>query len=188
MDWKDVAGTVAKAAPILGTILGGPVGGAVGGVVSLIASAFGLTPTETTPEKISQMLTTDPAAAVKLAEIESRHKIRLQELVLEQSRLELDLQRAEFADTDSARAREKAVVAATGKVDANLYVLAWVVIIGFFALTGLLMQLPLPQGQNEVVFMLFGGLVSAFSTVIGYFFGSSRGSAIKTQVLANGKK
>ena len=38
MDWKDIAGTVGKAAPLLGTLLGGPAGGAVG---AIIASALG---------------------------------------------------------------------------------------------------------------------------------------------------
>jgi len=189
MDWKDVAGTVAKAAPILGTILGGPVGGAIGGVVAMLSSAFGLTPEQTTPDKINQLLVSDPSAAIKLAEIEAANKIELQKLVIEMERLELQRQQAEFADTDSARAREKAVVAATGKIDLNLYVLSWVIVLGFFGLTGMLMKIPLPAGQNEVVFMLFGGLVSAFSTVIGYFFGSSRGSQLKTQALAtSGKK
>jgi hypothetical protein len=188
MDWKDIAGTVAKAAPILGTILGGPVGGAIGGVIGLLGSAFGLTPEQTTPDKINQMLLTDPSAAVKLAEIESNHKLKLQEYIIEQGKLALELQKAEFADTDSARSREKDIVKATGKLDYNLYILAWVIVLGFFGLTGMLMNITLPTGQNEVVFMLFGGLVSAFSTVIGYFFGSSRGSALKSEIIANGKK
>ena len=34
MDWKDVAGVVGKAAPILGGILGGPAGAAVGSLVA----------------------------------------------------------------------------------------------------------------------------------------------------------
>ena len=38
MDWKDIAGTVGKAAPLLGTLLGGRAGAAVG---SIIASALG---------------------------------------------------------------------------------------------------------------------------------------------------
>ena len=34
MEWKDVAGIVGKAAPLLGTLLGGPAGTAVGGLVA----------------------------------------------------------------------------------------------------------------------------------------------------------
>ena len=184
MDWKDIAGTVAKAAPLLGGALGGPVGAGIGGLVALISSAFGLTPAETTPEKISQLLATDPEATIKIAELEANNKIELQKFVLMQSCLALQEKQAELADTDSARKRETAVVQATGKLDINLYLLAWTIVLGFFGLTALLMYVKLPMGQTEVIFMLFGGLVSGFSTVLGYFFGSSRGSLIKSQLLA----
>ena len=41
--------------------------------------------------------------------------------------------------------------------------------------------------SNAVVNLLFGGLVSGFATVLGYFFGSSKGSAEKNALLATGK-
>lgn len=83
MDWKDIAGVVGKAAPILGTLIGGPAGGTIGGI---IASALG---TENTPSAISQALTINPDAAVKLAQIEADQKVRLQELVTDQAKAEL---------------------------------------------------------------------------------------------------
>ncbi|WP_258292100.1 hypothetical protein, partial [Escherichia marmotae] len=64
MEWKDIAGIVGKAAPIVGGLIGGPAGAAVGG---LVASALG---TEATPDAISRALETDPQAAVKLKELE----------------------------------------------------------------------------------------------------------------------
>lgn len=189
MEWKDVAGGVAKVAPLLGTALGGPLGGAIGGVVALLASAFGLTPEQTTPEKINQLMVTDPQSAIKLAEIEANHKLELEKLVLEQNRLVVQEKQADLADTADARLREREIVKATGKIDINLYLIAWLIIIGFFILTGILIFKPVPVDQNGVVFMLFGGLVAGFSTVVGYFFGSSRGSLMKSQLIAsrNGK-
>lgn len=52
MDWKDIAGTLAKAgAPAIGSILGGPAGGLIGGLIgNTIASALGV---EATPEAVS---------------------------------------------------------------------------------------------------------------------------------------
>jgi hypothetical protein len=38
--------------------------------------------------------------------------------------------------------------------------------------------------MNGVVFMLFGSLASGFTGIIGYFFGSSRGTEQTTQLLA----
>jgi dolichol kinase len=73
----------------------------------------------------------------------------------------------------------------------NLYILAWVVVGGFFLLTGLMMLIPELDGRsnNAMVNIMFGGLVSGFATVLGYFFGSSKGSTDKTQLLAaNGRK
>jgi len=185
MDWKDVAGAVTKSAPILGTILGGPVGGAIGGVISLLGSAFGLTPAETTPERINDLLKYDSTAAIKLAEIESTHKIRLQELLLDQSRLDLEREKAEFADMASARAREVEVVKTTGSLDINLYVLAWTVVAGFFALIYVLTFQELPSLNVGPVNQLYGVMGTGFGVVLSYFFGSSRGSMQKSAMLDN---
>jgi hypothetical protein len=77
MEWKDVANVVGKAAPILGTLLGGPAGAAVG---ALVASALG---SGNTPDEVSQALVSNPEAAVKLKEIESRRQVDLQTLVVQ---------------------------------------------------------------------------------------------------------
>ena len=101
MDWKDVAGVVGKAAPILGGILGGPAGAAVGG---LVATALG---TDATPDAVSTALLGDPNAAVKLKELEVNSKVQLQQLAVsaEQNRLQSAAAQyaAEAADRDSAR-------------------------------------------------------------------------------------
>jgi hypothetical protein len=66
------------------------------------------------------------------------------------------------------------------------YALAAVVVLGFFVLTVLLIlrQAGIHEGHKDIVFMLFGGLVTGFSMVLSYFFGSSAGSAQKTMELA----
>lgn len=101
MDWKDVAGVVGKAAPILGGILGGPAGAAVG---SLVATALG---TDATPDAVSIALLGDPDAAVKLKELEVNSKVQLQQLAVsaEQNRLQAASAQyaAEASDRDSAR-------------------------------------------------------------------------------------
>lgn len=69
MNWKDIADTVGKLAPMLGTALGGPAGAAVGTMISV---ALG---TENTPDAVAEAVKNDPAAAVKLAEIQANLKI-----------------------------------------------------------------------------------------------------------------
>lgn len=176
MEWKDVGSKIADAAPLLGSLFG-PVGTGIGAGIKLLASAFGLKESETTPEKINALLSTDPTAALKLAEIESSNKIELQKLVIEAERMRL-------ADVADARGREVKIVQSTGGRDWNLYALAWLVVFGFFLLCYALMRVSLPAGSNEVVFMLFGSLATGFGTVLQYFFGSSKSSSDKTALLS----
>ncbi len=96
----------------------------------------------------------------------------------------VELEKLGLQDRESARQREMEVVKATGKKDINLYVLAWTIVGGFFTLCLTLLFKAIPEGQSDIVYVLFGGLVSGFSTVLGYFFGSSKGSAEKTALMA----
>lgn len=77
LTWKDIAGAVGSAAPILGTLIGGPAGGAIGAMVS---SALGVA---NTPDAVSQALAVNPDAAVKLAQIEADSKTQLQTLLVQ---------------------------------------------------------------------------------------------------------
>ncbi|MDI6796111.1 MAG: hypothetical protein QMD09_04165 [Desulfatibacillaceae bacterium] len=174
MDWKTLGKNIAKVgAPILGTAVGGPLGGAAAG--ALVAGIFGASADD--PAAIAQAIAGDPQAAVKLRELELAHKIDLEKLILDETK-------AYLADRQDARAREVATTQATGKRDTPLYVLAGVVVTGFFVLCAVLMYVPIPDGQGSAVLLLFGGLVSGFSTVLAYFFGSSKGSADKNTILA----
>ena len=65
-----------------------------------------------------------------------------------------------------------------------LYILATVIVIGFFVLLWFLIFNPLPPDSTGVIFMLFGALSAAFGAVVQYFFGSSTGSADKSEVIA----
>lgn len=64
------------------------------------------------------------------------------------------------------------------------YILASIIVIGFFSLLGLLLFQPLPPDTSGVIFMLFGALSAAFGAVVQYFFGSSQSSADKSDMMA----
>lgn len=91
MEWRDIASVVGKAAPLLGTLLTGPVGSAVA-VGGMIASALG---TGNNPEEVSAALG-NPDNLVKLRQIESDQKVRLQELATDQAKAELAARTAEL--------------------------------------------------------------------------------------------
>lgn len=174
--WQNIKGVISKVAPILGNAILPGVGGIAG---SLIAEVLGV---ENDPEQINTaLLSATPEQIVKLKELEYAHKEKWLALGIEQDKLFI-------SDIQSARNREIEITKAVGERDVNLYLLAWLIVFGFFGLCGLLLFKVIPEGQNEVIYMLFGGLVAGFTTVVSYFFGSSRGSDTKTALLAkNGK-
>lgn len=67
------------------------------------------------------------------------------------------------------------------------YILAYAVVISYAAVTATLLYFsfsPTPmQDKTGSVFMLLGGMSSALGMVMMYFFGSTRGSAEKTESL-----
>ena len=177
MDWKEIGKKIVQmGAPILGTAVGGPAGGAIG---TLVAGLFGVDPND--PKEVMKAIKADPASAIKLQELQNKHQERLEEIAL-------DRYRAGLADVAGARSREAKIVEVTKKKDYYLYGLASLVVLGFFVLCGVLMSHTVPTGQNEVVFMLFGALATGFGTVLQYFFGSSKSSSDKTNLLAGRAK
>ena len=98
MDWKELGKKVAGLGiPLLGGALGGPGGAALGGVV---ASALGLK--DDSPDTISQALTVDPEAAIKLKELENSHKEKIEELAFQRYAAEMESdtkQQAEINET-----------------------------------------------------------------------------------------
>lgn len=84
MDWKDVGKKVVSlGAPLLGAALGGSGGATIG---TMVAGLFGADPGS--PGEILAKMQTDPEAAIKLREVELRHKERLEEIALERVRLD----------------------------------------------------------------------------------------------------
>ena len=92
--WKTLGQQVAKFAPLLGGAIGGPGGAAIG---QLVASAFGAPADD--PQAIAAAVQQDPQAAVKLRELELRHRERLEELALERYRAGLDAESERHAQS-----------------------------------------------------------------------------------------
>ena len=78
-------------------------------------------------------------------------------------------------DKINARGREVEVTKTTGKRDYALIALAVVIVIGFFAGLVSLVFVTLDKGSGtyELLYMMFGALITKFGTVVDYFFGSS---------------
>lgn len=158
MDWKDIAGVVGKAAPIVGTLLGGPAGAAVGGLVAMALGA-----TAATPDAVSSALLTDPDAAVKLKELEVNSKVQLEQLTVtaEQNRLQHITAQyaAEAADRDSARK-----LAAAQPNDWVRPSITMLLLVGTFLVVGVVFSGRIESQLRDPTISLTIG------TIIGYLF------------------
>lgn len=162
MDW------LAKLAPTAATLLGGPLAGLA---VNLIGDALGLK--DATKESIMEVvqsgtMTPEQIAALKTAE--ANIKIRLREL-------DIKVEEIHAADRDSAR---KMQIQNRSWIPAVLTVLTvggffWLLIgsaRGSFTLEG-----------SDIMMLLLGVLARETAGVYAYWFGSSSGSAQKTEML-----
>jgi hypothetical protein len=177
VNWSDIAAAVGKAAPLVGTLLAGPAGAAVGG---LVASALG---SEPTPAAVAAAVA-DPALALKLAQYESDNAVKLQAMVYAHAEKVIEanvaLAATDANDRDSARKNNVAGGTARGVFELSITLLAlclgsevWVLF------NGLPDHLP-----PLIVGRVLGLLDSVCLMVLAYHYGSSSGSAQKTELLS----
>jgi hypothetical protein len=178
MEWKDVAGIVGKAAPLLGTLIGGPAGAAVGG---LISAALG---TEATPDAVSQAIAANPDAALKLAQFESDNRVKLQGMTFAHTEAviasEISRYQAEAADRDSAR--KAAVAGGTAK---PLFWLSLLLLAGTLGTEITVLFAGYPTTVSEIIVGRVLGLMDSVALmVLAFWYGSSSSSVRKTEILA----
>lgn len=163
-DWKAVVATVA---PVLGSALGGPLGGMA---VSAIADALGLS--EKTEEAISNALSgASPDDLLKLKQADQAFAVKMREL-------DVDLERINAGDRDSARKRE----IATG--DKTPAILAGAVTVGFFGVLGYMLVVGKPPTGGDALLVMLGSLGTAWTAIISYYYGSSSSSHKKDATIS----
>jgi len=65
-----------------------------------------------------------------------------------------------------------------------MYILGIVIVIGFFGT--LIFMISKDRYESEVN-MIVGALIGSFITVVGFFYGSSKGSSDKTEIMNQNK-
>lgn len=157
-------------APMIATALGGPVGGLA---VQVLGEALGISePTQAKVEEAfkSGSMTGEQVAAVRQAEI--RLKQRSEELGI-------DLEQIHAKDRDSARQLQ---IQTKSRIPGALAIL---ITLGFFGiLIGMLTGALQASGNNEALLILLGALGAAWGAVVNFYYGSSRGSESKNEMLA----
>lgn len=158
-----------QAIPTIATALGGPFAGLAAG---FLADKLGVS--DKTVKNISEVLSKasmDPVQMVQLKKIELEYAQYM-------ANLDIDVFKAEVADRDSARQREATVKDNTPKI------LAYGVTVGFFGILTWVMLKGLPEGNKEVAIYMLGSLSTAWTTIMAYYYGSTKGSSDKTAAMA----
>lgn len=168
MDWKAILGTVA---PWLATAVTGPLGGMA---VGAIADAIGLSDkSEAAIKQALSGVTPEQMLALKKADLD--FSVQMQEIGFANAK---DMEALAVSDRDSARKREMSVGDKTAR---NL---AYAITVGFFGVLACLLFLTIPAGSKEVLYVMLGSLGTAWVGVNSYYFGSTKGSQAKTELLA----
>ena len=169
-DWKKLVRTVA---PGLATALGGPLAGAA---VQSISQAVLGKPDGTEEEVAAAVVSGGTDALLKIKEADNAFTIKMKELGV-------DIERVHQQDRDSARNRE----VRTGDVWTPR-ILAGVIVGGFLTMVYMVLSGYVEGLKDPIVAGMVGTLIGYVSAkadqVTSYYFGSSAGSAAKTELMA----
>jgi hypothetical protein len=168
-DWKSIVKSVA---PMIGTALGGPLGGIAG---AALGKALGVDGGDQKALATAiQGATPDQLAAIQKQDQD--FNLQMEALGFKNA---ADLEKIAADDRASARGREMAIRDKTPAV--GFYLLS----VGFFALLSALITIPIPDSNKAVVFTLVGTLGTAWIGAVQYYYGTTRSSGVKDQMLYN---
>lgn len=119
----------------------------------------------------------------KLNGLTPEQQLQLAQYEIEFQKLSLQEQYQDNADTANARGREVSMAQA-GKRDWTTSILAYLFITIFFYMIWFFCHNTIPEKNETIITMLIGQLSGIAGTVAAYYFGSSKGSADKSKLLA----
>jgi hypothetical protein len=158
---------IKSVAPMIGTALGGPLGGMA---IGLLADKLGVQ--EKTISAVSDAisdskLSPEQVTSIRQAEIEFQKFL---------GQNKIDLAKLDVENTKSAREMHIANKSYTPQV------LSFVITVGFFGV--LYYMLTMEAKPTEALLIMLGSLGTAWAAVCNFWFGSTAGSARKTDLLA----
>jgi len=177
MNWESIGNVIGGAAPLIGSLLLGKAGEKAG---ELVAAVLGCDPT---PAAVSNALTADPEAFVKLKQAEMDHVEKLQALAFQEKQLiiqaETENRRIDTADFQNARGRD-ADLKKAGYTNRRADLM---VAVAFCSLVFICWLINSNVGLKPEVLAIFNMAIGALLKMLGdafqFEFGSSRGSKLK---------
>ena len=162
LPWVGAAATggipalIGMAAKTVGEVLGKDIGSTVEDITTAIAGA--------TPDQLLKLKEADNAFALQMNAMGFKNTVDLEELAA--------------GDRSNAREREKVVR------DRTPMILAAFISLGFFGILSYMVAYGVNSSGGDAMLVMLGALGAAFGGVVSYYFGSSSGSAQKTDILS----
>ena len=155
-------------APTLATALLGPLGGVAVAGLGKILDIDGATTKDITKAITEGKITPEQLAEIKKLELDYQNQ---------EAERGFKYSELQFKDTDSARQMQISVKSNVPPI------LAAIVTLGFFGILGL-MIFDKSLSPTEPLLVMLGSLGTAWTMIIGFYFGSSHGSQNKDVMLA----
>lgn len=168
MTLKDILPILQSVAPAIATAFGGPLAGTA---VSALSAAL-LGKSDGSIEDIAAIITggKDPEILLKLKQADHDFAVKMKSL-------DIDIERVNATDRESARKREMEV---RDDTPSNL---AYASFCGFFGVMALLIFVDVPEAAHDALMLMLGALGVIVTGVVQYYFGSSAGSTAKTAMI-----
>jgi hypothetical protein len=125
---------------------------------------------------IEKAIAADPNLALqfKMAIIQAEADARRQEF---------DTLQAQLADVQSARNQTVKLAEAGSVIAWGAPIISILITVGFFAMLYVVIRQEIPESSQTLANIMLGSLGTSFTAVVGYWVGSSAGSAQKTNAL-----
>jgi hypothetical protein len=164
-DWKETLKTVA---PVIASALGTPVAGVA---VSVALDALGIDGGE--DDLIAAITSGKPEVMAALKKAEQDFKVEMR-------RLDIDLERINAQDRDSARGLAKTKGIAVQAILSAVFVIAF----GWIITTVFSGENAIHESMRDTAIYMLGILSGAIAQILNFWFGSSEGSKQKTAQMA----
>jgi hypothetical protein len=137
-----------------------------------LINGLGLAPDASKDDIMKAVAGATPEQLIRIKEIESK-------MILDLKTLDVDMERLQVDNTKDARARE----VATG--DWTPRILSFLIVGLYIGVQAYVLGFVIPEGSINIAMRSLGTLDAAVGLVLGYYFGSSVGSAKKTDQISS---
>jgi hypothetical protein len=125
---------------------------------------------------IERAISADPNLALQF-------KMAVMQAEADARRQEFDTLQAQLADVQSARNQTVKLAEAGSVIAWGAPIISILITVGFFAMLYVVICQEIPESSQTLANIMLGSLGTSFTAVVGYWVGSSAGSAQKTNAL-----